>query len=152
MAYVYNAISYVELPSTDLEKTRFFYERVFGWTFQEVPDMNYVLFTKDGAGCGGFRRVDQIPPIPGVICSITVRDINETLDRIVEAGGSVVMPKTPLPDGAGYIAEFADPCGVICGLWSPPPEPALDLMDEDTEEASRESSARPTEHLSAIPA
>lgn len=151
MAYTYNAISYVELPSTDLEKTRLFYERVFGWTFQELPDMNYVLFTKDGAGCGGFRKVNQIPPHPAVICSITVRDIHETLDRIVEAGGSVVMPKTPLPNGAGYIAEFADPCGVICGLWSPPPEPELDLMNEDMEKVSREYFARSAEPLSPIP-
>ena len=115
----YHTICFVELPSTDLAISRSFYSALFGWEIEEVPDLNYLLFTaKDGIR-GGFRKVSHISPDPGVIACIAVEDINETLDRVESLGGTTLMPRTPLPDRSGFIADFMDPCGVICRLWSP---------------------------------
>jgi predicted enzyme related to lactoylglutathione lyase len=124
MAIRDNTICFVELPSTDLMKSRAFYSALFGWEFEEVPGMNYLLFSANGGISGGFRKVSHISPDQGVIASIAVKDIHETLDRVESNGGSIIMPKTPLPGKRGFIADFADPFGVICRLWSPCRDPA----------------------------
>ena len=54
----HHAINYIEFTSTDITKTKAFYERVFSWNFQDYgPD--YIAFDKDHAGIdGGFRKGD----------------------------------------------------------------------------------------------
>jgi predicted enzyme related to lactoylglutathione lyase len=52
-----NKIIYVEFPASDLNRTRSFFEQVFGWTFTDYgPD--YTSFV-DGQISGGFFRSDQ---------------------------------------------------------------------------------------------
>jgi uncharacterized protein len=52
-----NKIIYVEFHASDLEKTRAFFEKVFGWTFTDYgPD--YTSFV-DGQIAGGFARSDK---------------------------------------------------------------------------------------------
>ncbi len=57
----HNQIDYVEFRAADLELTRNFYSRVFGWRFEDYgPD--YISF-QDGRIAGGFAR-DQSPAAP----------------------------------------------------------------------------------------
>ena len=52
-----NRIIYVEFHASELEKTKGFFEKVFGWTFTDYgPD--YTSFT-DGQLGGGFFRSDK---------------------------------------------------------------------------------------------
>ena len=45
-------------------------------------------------------------------------DLGPILDRVVAAGGTVVMPKTFLREDIGYIGMFSDSEGNIIGLHS----------------------------------
>jgi predicted enzyme related to lactoylglutathione lyase len=45
-------------------------------------------------------------------------DLGTILNRVVAAGGQVVMPKTHLRDDIGYIGMFSDSEGNVIGLLS----------------------------------
>jgi predicted enzyme related to lactoylglutathione lyase len=49
---------------------------------------------------------------------IEVEDPQKHLDRIVAAGGTVVVPVTEIP-GATTFAHFADPEGNVLGIYRP---------------------------------
>ncbi len=40
----FGSFVHIDLPATDLARAKRFYGEVFGWKFQDVPDMNYTLF------------------------------------------------------------------------------------------------------------
>jgi predicted enzyme related to lactoylglutathione lyase len=113
-----NSITHQELPSTDFAKSAAFYSGVFGWKCEEIPGMNYMIYSVENGLGGGFNKVDSIVSGHGHMSYISVEDIHATLAKVEQARGRTVMPKTGLPNNWGFIAQFADPCGVVCGLWS----------------------------------
>src|ERR1041385_8479435 len=54
-----NQIDYVELPASDIEKTKTFYQAVFGWKFEDYGP-EYTSF-HDGRLAGGFTKERQAP-------------------------------------------------------------------------------------------
>jgi uncharacterized protein len=112
-----NMICHYEIPSTDFTKSKAFYENLFGWTIQEVPDMSYMMFGEEGQGVGGgFNKVEAVVN-EGIQIYIEVEDIPATLARARELGGEVQMDKSQIP-GHGFMAFIGDCCGVKIGLWS----------------------------------
>jgi len=83
------------------------------WQSEPGPFPNYFsLALEAGAGLGGgFRQEDQ----PERVFYVKVADLQATLDRVVEAGGRVVIPPTSVPSGI-YFALFEDPGGNRTGL------------------------------------
>ena len=61
----------------------------------------------------------MLPPI----LTVDVEDIDRSLERIVETGGSVVSPRAPVP-GMGWFAYFEDSEGNVLGLWTSAPDAA----------------------------
>ena len=51
---------------------------------------------------------------------IMVDGITETLERIRDAGGQVLTPRTAIGPGMGAFAIFADPVGNEFGLYEEP--------------------------------
>jgi predicted enzyme related to lactoylglutathione lyase len=104
-----------EIPSTDIERSKDFYSRLFGWkTSQWSPD--YALFEYDGGG-GGIALTETVPG-PCIEVYIEVEDIPAALGKVVELGGKTVTEKREIGGGLGFLARFTDPCGVLVGLWS----------------------------------
>jgi predicted enzyme related to lactoylglutathione lyase len=66
-------VDYIEFGATDLERTRRFYERVFGWKFEDYgPD--YTSF-QDGRLNGGFTsEAPERPANPLVVIYATRLD------------------------------------------------------------------------------
>jgi len=114
-----NRIVHFEIPVNDVAKNVKFYGDVFGWTFQQFGDENYLLCTtgKDGPGIDGaiMKKRDANQPI---VNSIEVASVDEMAKKIEAAGGIVVVPKMAVPS-VGYLAYFKDPDGNISGLWQP---------------------------------
>ena len=54
----HGGICHIELATNDLEKTKAFYEELFGWTVSVVPGFeNYAMFsTPEGVGGGSTWR------------------------------------------------------------------------------------------------
>lgn len=64
----FGSFVHIDPPATDLARAKRFYGQVFGWKFQDMPDMNYTLFEAPMGPGGGFRtpmkRRSRRPPEP----------------------------------------------------------------------------------------
>jgi predicted enzyme related to lactoylglutathione lyase len=110
------AIDYVEFVATDLDATKRFYEKAFGWTFNDYgPDYAGFVDQKGGKEGGGFRR-DAAVAKGGPLVVLYSREIEATLARVREAGGKVVKEIFTFPGGRRF--HFADPSGNELGVWS----------------------------------
>ena len=112
-----NGIVHVELPTTDLGKSRSFYENVFGWEVTPLEGQDYWLWkAPDGPG-GGFTT-EKVVPETGAILYIEVEDIPSILAKIQELEGKILKDKTEIGGGMGFFAWFSDNVGNRIGLWS----------------------------------
>ncbi len=124
MAYTFD---WIEIRTPDPTAAMSFYQQVFGWMVadrQEAGGLEVVLFDTGGEPrLENLRRggLYQLAPgqAPAVVVYIRVPSIEETLQKVVAAGGKVVMARLPLPGGAA--AFFADPAGVVLGLYEDVP-------------------------------
>lgn len=111
-----HGICHIEIPTTDPQKSKEFYSKIFDWKMnQEMGE--YITFSTPDNDGGGFTT-DSKPVKDGVVLYIKVEDINKKLEEIKGAGGQVVKEKTGISEEYGYYALFTDPCGNIMGLWS----------------------------------
>lgn len=111
-----NHFIHVEIPCADFDKAKKFYEGVFGWKTNYVPEMDYMLFETGGDLEGGFYKSPEHTGRQGVVNYIEVEDIEKTLEAIQEHGGATIVPKTAVAD-TGWFALFGDQDGNVLGLW-----------------------------------
>ncbi len=116
-----NSIVHVEIHSNAPEKTKSFLKDVFGWKFEEVPQMNYSMFNPPSAPGGGLQKAENLPA--GILDYVLTEDIENTLRKITSSGGAVTMPKQEIP-GMGWFAVFQDPTGITLALYEAQPQPA----------------------------
>lgn len=112
-------IDYVEIPVTDLDRARAFFEALFGWTFQEWgPD--YYSFN-DGRLDGGLRRSDAPAPASGVLLVFYSPDLERDYERVRELGASISQEIFEFPGGRRF--HFVEPAGTEFAMWSSTEEP-----------------------------
>lgn len=107
---------HVELPVKDPARAKAFYSEIFGWKYQEVPEMEYTLFATPGGRLGGglFKPTAEQPA--KVTNYLTVTSIDETAPRIKKHGGKLLTEKTEIP-GHGSMLLFEDPEGNLMALF-----------------------------------
>jgi hypothetical protein len=109
-----NRIGHIEWGSTDLDRSKAFFEALFDWQFREWSTDYYLFDTGDGGG--GIMKVDRVDPGNTGVAYVEVDDIDAKLAKVGELGGSVARPKTEIPE-MGWYAQFTDPDGNLIGLW-----------------------------------
>lgn len=117
-----NRVVHFEIPSDDPEKTIKFFETVFGWTFQRFGTEEYwsaITGNEQSPGINGGVMKKKDPRQP-VVNSIHVEKIDDAVRQIEQAGGTIVVPKMPVP-GVGWLAYFKDPDGNIHGIFQNDP-------------------------------
>ena len=124
-----NAISWFEIPSTDLNRAQKFYETIFDITLipLDTPNIKMRMFPIDDmmTGVGG-AIVDSggfhIPSATdGPLIYLNGNpDVQFVLDKIEAAGGKVIVPKTEISPEHGYMAVFIDSEGNRIALHSVP--------------------------------
>ncbi|KAH8882389.1 hypothetical protein GQ53DRAFT_885394, partial [Thozetella sp. PMI_491] len=90
------------------------------------PDLTVHIFTHAGALHGAFIQVPSVPRLmdadnkntTGVLASFKVENLEQTLNKVVESGGTVHVPKTPIGTTMGNCARIVDTEGNLQGLWS----------------------------------
>lgn len=107
-----NAINWFELPTVDFDRAVEFYGNVLGTEMQkmEMGGVEMAFFPSADQGVGGAltRGNGNEPNAQGALVYLNGgNDLNEPLSRVEGAGGSVVMPKTPIGEN-GFIAMFMD--------------------------------------------
>jgi predicted enzyme related to lactoylglutathione lyase len=114
----HHGINYIEFASTDIERSKRFYEKVFGWNFQDFgPD--YISFDKTSAGIDGGFRKGEIEESSGKSAPLIVlysQDLKATEAAILQAGGEIVVATFEFPGGRRF--HFSDGAGNVLAVWS----------------------------------
>lgn len=107
-------IDYIEIPVTDLDRSREFLSQLFGWEFQEWgPD--YYSFN-DGRLDGGLRRSEEPAPASGVLLVFYTQDIDRDYDRVKALGATISQEVIEFPGGKRF--HFVDPVGTEFAMWT----------------------------------
>ena len=110
-----------ELWSEDPQRVADFYAEVFDWNIQHVPELDYRLVETGGEGGinGGIMKPQRGPWPGNMAFYIDVDDLAAYRQKIVEAGGKIVVEEMEVP-GVGSLSLFEDPEGRVLGLWKQP--------------------------------
>ena len=110
-------VVHLEIPAANVEAAGNFYQDLFGWKMQHVPEFDYTMW-EDGSGYGGgFNKLSEHYPVGQVLVYIDSDDIDADLQQVEKLGGTVVTPKTEIP-GTGWFGVFQDPTGNKIALYT----------------------------------
>ncbi len=112
---------HVEIPCKDRARAKKFYGQIFGWKFDDVPEMDYTLFEPANPPGGGLYIPTENMP-GGVLNYFLVDSVDGTSKQIEKAGGTILMPKREVPN-MGWFAVFKDPEGNVQAIWQSAPTP-----------------------------
>ncbi|MDP9230295.1 MAG: VOC family protein [Bacteroidota bacterium] len=123
-----NAISWFEIPATDLNRAQHFYETIFDIKLSplDLPNIKMRMFPlEDMMGVGGAicQNADFYKPsaTDGPLIYLNANpDVQNVLDKVEEAGGKIMVPKTQISPEYGYMAVLIDTEGNRIALHSIP--------------------------------
>lgn len=105
-----NQISHFSINADNVDRARQFYADVFGWSFTAWGPPGFFFIDTGGQVHGALQQRGEPVEgsgIRGYECTVSVADVDATLKKIVELGGTVKYPKSTIPT-VGDIATFYD--------------------------------------------
>lgn len=118
-----NIVNWFEIPVEDFQRAKNFYQIIFSMEMGDalVMNMQMAFFpSENGNGkVGGALVKSEMHKsnTEGVLVYLNANpDISAVLGRIEDEGGIIMMNKTSINDGAGFIAIFLDTEGNRIGL------------------------------------
>lgn len=112
-------VVHFEITADDTARARKFYE-IFGWNMvdAQMPGAEYWLAkTGEGVGIDGAIMPRTYNPQP-MINTISVDNLDDMIEKVKAAGGTVVGDKQPIP-GVGDFIYAADTEGNTFGMLQP---------------------------------
>lgn len=106
-----------ELVSTDLDAASNFYSSLFGWSAaaMEMPTGPYTIFKRAEEDVGGMMGPNTPEEPSHWVDYITVDDVDASLVKVVELGGTAITAAMDIP--VGRFALVADPAGAMFALF-----------------------------------
>jgi len=117
----HGSISWSELMTTDVPGAKSFYEKLFGWEFEDAPmeGMTYTVIKANGTETAGLMAMPEqaqgAPPAWGLY--ITVDNVDETADKAAAAGATIHLPPQDIPE-VGRFCVLQDPQGAFISIIS----------------------------------
>lgn len=116
-------IDWFEIPVSDMPRAQAFYEAVLQTTLQleryAGPGMQMAVFPGEGDAVKG-ALMSGHPALQvgacGTLVYLHAGPLDATLQRVVAAGGQVLMGRVALPEGLGFMAHMRDVDGNRVGL------------------------------------
>jgi len=116
-------VVHFEIPYDNKDRASKFYSKIFGWKLLDIPEMEYTMIhaakmdknnmvIEKGAINGGMFHRNDSAKHPMIV--IGVQSIDETIKKVVSAGGKIVTPKQRIPNGS--YARVADCEGNVIGI------------------------------------
>lgn len=123
-----NAVSWFEIPATDLARAQKFYEAIFDISMiaMDFPNIRMRLFPlEDQMGVGGAvcdsRGFHKPSATDGPLIYLNANpDVQNILDKVEAAGGNILVPKTEISPEHGYMAVILDTEGNRIALHAIP--------------------------------
>lgn len=122
-------VVHFEMPYEDADRVATFYEKAFNWKMNRFgEDMgNYIMahtaetdennmIKTPGAINGGFYPKRPDAPQPGI--TISVENIQDAMNNVIEAGGKVFGEPMDIP-GVGLYVAFSDTEGNCASMLQP---------------------------------
>lgn len=133
MAEKFNEFCWNELVSTDVKKSKSFYEKLFDWKSEDIEcgGMKYTLFKVGKTEVAGLMKKPE-----SAECScgkksececegawwlpyVTVEDVDKSVKKVEQLHGKVLLKPMDIED-VGRIAVVQDNLGAVIGLLTPP--------------------------------
>src|SRR5215212_1729972 len=105
-----NAFVHVELNTTDVDKAKGFYGKLFNWKLEDMP-MEGGVYTiiKPEKGTGGGMMKHPMPGAPSFwLPYVEVADIKESTQKAKSLGATMIRDVTEVM-GMGWLSIFTDP-------------------------------------------
>lgn len=125
MEFTKNAISWFEIPVTNFERAKTFYSTIFDFEMPEMmmgeTRMGFLLYDQMNDGIGGaiVQGEGYEPSDKGSKVYLNGgSDLNLVLNRVENAGGTIILPKTEITPEFGFFAIFQDSEGNMVSLHS----------------------------------
>jgi predicted enzyme related to lactoylglutathione lyase len=112
---------WVELLTSDPERSQAFYGRLFGWTVEDPGSDygGYKNFRLKGERVAGCMRNDGQGGVPDLWSTyLAVADAEATVASAAGHGGQVMVPPMDVM-ALGRMAVVADAGGAVIGIWQP---------------------------------
>jgi predicted enzyme related to lactoylglutathione lyase len=111
------ALCWNELASPDLDASRDFYSKLFGWAVEpfEGGPMRYLTIKNGDANNGGMRDKQPQEP-PNWLVYFAVADVDAGMARVSRLGGNTIAG--PFEMAMGKIGIVADPQGAVFALYA----------------------------------
>jgi predicted enzyme related to lactoylglutathione lyase len=115
-----NPFVHVELNTTDVNKAKAFYGKLFDWTLEDIPigENGYTMIGV-GKGTGGGIMKQLIAGAPSSwLAYVEVDDIGVATQKAKSLGATIMKDVSEVP-GMGWLSIIVDPTGAALGLWKP---------------------------------
>ena len=117
-----NTVVWFDIPVSDLARATQFYSQILGVEMQPMENgptkMSFFPFEPGSASGALVESSDNNPGTKGTLVYLNAGDdLSDPLGRVVDAGGKVLLDKTPIGEH-GFIAHFLDSEGNKVALHS----------------------------------
>ncbi|HTR43814.1 MAG TPA: VOC family protein [Pseudomonadales bacterium] len=117
------AIVWFEVPADDTARAKNFYNKLFGWKINPIPNMpEYLHMDTGGADAAPDGAImKRMHPDHSITSYVSVPSVAKFAAKIEKLGGSVCKPKTAVP-GMGYFAIVNDTEKNTFAIWEMNPK------------------------------
>lgn len=109
-------ITHIEIPADDIARASGFYSALLGWSINEVPGYEGYPMWQAPNGVSGGAITPRDSTLTQPRSYIEVDSIQDTLAKVGELGGTVVLGKSPISDTSWW-AVIMDTEGNQMGLF-----------------------------------
>lgn len=107
-------VVYVEIPSANLDASKAFYQKAFGWALTDFgPSYSSTMTLTVNIGLQG----DAADATRAPLAVLEVPDLEAALRAVTQAGGAVTRPIFSFPGGRRF--QFRDPGGNELAVMQP---------------------------------
>jgi uncharacterized protein len=124
-----NKVVHFEIPADDISRAKDFYKQAFDWEITDYPMPNGSILTgvttaeidpathmpKEAGAING-RMLERRAKTPAPVITIRVESIDNSIEKVLELGGKIVIPKKEFP-GMGFYVYVADTEDNVIGLF-----------------------------------
>src|SRR5215475_8558480 len=100
-----NFATHFEIYAKNPAQLADFYRRLFGWTIERAPGIDYFLIHTTPSDAKGIRGGLTHRPLPeprSWVHFVSVESLDETIEQVQRLGGKVLQGKSAVPKAAWY--------------------------------------------------
>jgi uncharacterized protein len=122
--------SWVDIGVPDIGEAAAFYTGLFGWETEDMGEEagHYTMCKLRGKAVAAIGPAMNPGP-PAWMTYITVASVDETAQRITDAGGTIVAPPMDVME-AGRMAVAQDPTGAFFSIWQAGQSIGAEIVNE----------------------